>query len=298
MKKKRYVALVVLLIILCSACNNEELYEEFTIQEDEKILLYHIFSEKLGIYDMNTFEWNPLYPQDNIMQYVFQNESSYIVSGHSVENGFVLLKISEDRKNLKKVFELSNSSDYFFPLTDDGSQFYYVLVEDEKDIQKTRESIFTFDENFDIQIIYKSRDKIMSGLIIDRYLYYTVYNQEKDSYSVYTINLDDKEKKPGLIKDNLESRDLFNINNHLYFSSRDKIFNDKQSFEKKMENFFVENLLIQFYDDKNLEPVCTITDIRNNQILNTYKYPVNFAIKDQILYLFTEEQIFELPLGV
>lgn len=65
-----------------------------------------------------------------------------------------------------------------------------------------------------------------------------------------------------------------------------------------MENFFVENLLIQFYDDKNLEPVCTITDIRNNQILNTYKYPVNFAIKDQILYLFTEEQIFELPLGV
>lgn len=298
MKKKRYVALVVLLIILCSACNNEELYEEFTIQEDEKILLYHIFSEKLGIYNMNTFEWSPLYPQDNIMQYVFQNESSYIVSGHSVENGFVLLKISEDRKNLKKVFELSNSSDYFFPLADDGSQFYYVLVEDEKDIQKTRESIFTFDENFDIQIIYKSRDKIMSGLIIDRYLYYTVYNQEKDSYSVYTINLDDKEKKPGLIKDNLESRDLFNINNHLYFSSRDKIFNDKQSFEKKMENFFVENLLIQFYDDKNLEPVCTITDIRNNQILNTYKYPVNFAIKDQILYLFTEEQIFELPLGV
>ena len=114
MKKKRYVALVVLLIILCSACNNEELYEEFTIQEDEKILLYHIFSEKLGIYDMNTFEWNPLYPQDNIMQYVFQNESSYIVSGHSVENGFVLLKISEDRKNLKKVFELSNQVITFF----------------------------------------------------------------------------------------------------------------------------------------------------------------------------------------
>lgn len=235
---------------------------------------------------------------DNLFQYVFENDSEYVVSGHSIKNGFVLLKIGKGRTQLTKVFDLNNNNDCFFPLAHKGGRYYYVLYEDEKNTEQIKRSIFTFDENYKMQKILSTNQLITSGLIIDESLYYTVYEPDKDHYVVYSIPLNEAVKQPQLVKSDLETRDLYNIGNELFFSSRERIFNDKKTFEKKYENFVVGNLLIQMYDDANNDMACSITDMNSNKVINIYKQPINFEVKGRFLYLYCEDNLYEIPVGV
>ncbi|KAJ51191.1 ABC-type transport system involved in multi-copper enzyme maturation permease subunit [Clostridium tetanomorphum] len=303
MKKKLFFLFIIFFIVICSACNNESVNSnaiQYNHQELNKneIFLYNIPEEKLGIYDKNRCEWRPLYPKDNLFQYVFNNESKYVVSGHSIENGFVLLKVDENRKSIRKIFDLNNNNDCFFPLANDNNNFYYVMYEDEKNTKNIKRTIFTFDKNNKIHTILNTNDLITSGIIINGFMYYTVCNPNKESYSVYSIDLSNEgEKKAKIVKSDLETRELYNIDNKLYFSSKDKIFNDDQSFDKKYENFFVKNLLIQMYSDSNNDMICSVMDIKTKKIIDKFKYPINFEVKDNLLYIYCNNNIYKLTIG-
>jgi len=288
---------------MCSACNKSTLIDTSQYENQELdpnrnvIFLYSIPDQKLGIYNKDTYVWTPIYDEDNLFQYVFDNDSFYVVSGHSVDNGFVLLKVGEDRKSISRIFDLYNDSDCFFPLARDDENFYYVLYENEKDKENIKRSIFTFDKDNKMQIVLSTKRLITSGIIINGVMYFTVYEPDKNSYSAYALTLKSPEKEIHIVQSNLETRDLFNVNGELYFSSKDKIFNENQTFDKKYENFFVKNLLIQMYSNKNNDMICTIMDINTREIVNEFKYPVNFEVNGDSLYIYCKGNIYKLQLG-
>ncbi|MMZ59283.1 hypothetical protein D1872_213120 [compost metagenome] len=297
MKSALLFLCTLLVVMTSSACDHEKVrtdpIEDRVVKKDE-FYLYNISEQQLGVYNKENMKWMPLHKEDNLFQYMFNNDSEYVVSGHSIDNQFVLLKLSEDRKNINKVFELSNDKDCFFPLASDGEKFYYVLYEDEKNTEVIKRSIFTLDENNHVELVKRTDDLITSGLIIDQLLYYTVFDPDKEKYSVYSIDLNQKENEPELVKTNLEARELYRIGNELYFSSRDKIFNNKESFEKKSENFFVGNLMIQIYTDPINGLICTVTNVVNKKVMHTFENPINFEVNDNVLTLYCEGHIYKI----
>jgi hypothetical protein len=300
--KKFYVCILLLCLLICTSCkkrdvdNESKLYTDLSVYDD-KIIMYNIPNECLGIYDKKDCSWSKLYNQDNLFQYEFGGNKRYYVSGNSLANKFVLLEVSEDKKTLHKVFSLNNDNDCFFPLANDDNTYYYILYEDEKNSEDVKRSIFTMDKYNKIQKILTSENYITSGIIIDNILYYTVYEASSDDYSVYSFNLGDKKKQEKLIKSNLETRELYNINGELYYSNITSIFNDKQAFEKKDINYVIEHYLVQIYPNKDCDMICSVTDIETREVLGKYKYPINFELQDNIMNIYCKGMINSIEIG-
>lgn len=285
-----------LVVIISTACNNQKEalpFQDKVIQGNERYV-YNVSKQQMGIYNEEKSHWIPLYEEENVFQYVFNQDSEYVVSGHSTNNQFVLLKLNEDRKELNQIFDLNNNQDCFFPLASDGKQFYYVLYEDERNTEIIKRSIVTFDEKNQMKIIRTTHDLITSGVIIDQFLYYTVYDRDQKYYAVYSIDLNDGEKEPKLIKTNLETRELYKMGHELLFSSRDKIFNDKRSFEKKEDNFFVDHYLIQMGAEPGNGLVGTVTNTESKKVIHTFKNPINFELNGEVLKFYCEGQIYKI----
>ena len=303
MRKIVMIVSALLLIITITACNKSseaesDLYSDKMSGENE-ILLYHIAKQQMGTYNKATFQWKPQYDKENVFQYVFGNMSKWVVSGHSIENDFVLLTVSEDQKKIDKVLGMQNNQDAFFPLTDDGSNYYYVLYEDEKNTNEIKRSIFKFDDKNNIEILLSTNEMITSGVIIESTLYYTAYNQKNDRYTAYSFPLNEKgtDVKARVVKRGLTTSELYNVKGELYFSSENKIFNDKRTFNKKDENFFVDHVLVQFNQDANQALVCVVVNTDTNEELGRYQRPVNFEKIDNTIVIYCEDGLFTLDIG-
>lgn len=300
--KKCYVCIFLLCLLICTSCRKEQvdtenkLYTDLSVQ-DNKIIMYNIPNECLGIYDKKDCSFRKLYNQDNLIQYEFGYNKKYYVSGNSIENKFVLLEVSEDKKTLHKVFSLNNENDCFFPLANDDNTYYYILYENEKNSKDIKRSIFTIDKYNEMHKILTSESYITSGIIIENILYYTVYEPSSDDYSVYSINLGDEKKKEKLIKSNLETRELYNINGELYYSNITSIFNDRQAFEKKDINYVIKHYLVQMYSNKDCDMICSVTDIKTREVLGEFKYPINFEIEDNIMNIYCKGMINSIEIG-
>ncbi|SEB26024.1 MULTISPECIES: hypothetical protein [unclassified Paenibacillus] len=301
MKKIGAFLCVIFLMIVITACNKGNDMEanpyKDEVNKENEIFLFNITKQQMGRYNKDSLQWRALYEQDNLFQYVFGHTSKFVVSGHSVENEFVLFDVSDDQKKITKIFDMKNNKDAFFPLADDGQKYYYVLYENEKDTDSINRSVFTFDENNEIQILFNTNEKITSGTIVNSTLYYTVYEPGKDSYTVYSFPLNGTDKQVSVVKQGQPTRELYNFHNKLFFSNENKIFNDTRSFDKKDENFFVNNLLVQIYSDTNQDLICTVMDTENNEMLGRYKYPINFEVKNNTLYIYCEGGIYTLEIG-
>lgn len=303
MRKIVIILSAVLLIITITACNKKSeaesnLYQDKVSGENE-ILLYHLAKQQMGTYNKSTFQWKPLYEKESVFQYVFGNASKFVVSGNSIENNFVLLTVSEDQKKMTKILGMKNNQDIFFPLADDGSNYYYVLYEDEKNANEIKRSIFKLDDKNNIEILLSTNEMITSGVIIESTLYYTAYDQKNDSYTAYSFSLDEKgmNAKVKVVKEGLPTRELYNVKGELYFSSENKIFNNERTFNKKDENFFVDHLLVQFFPDANQDLVCIVVNTETNEELGRYKRPVNFENIDNTLVIYCEDGLFTLDIG-
>lgn len=300
--KRFYVCILLICLLICTSCkkkdidNESKLYTDFSVHDD-KIIMYNIPNECLGIYDKKNCSWKKLYNQDNLFQYEFGCNKRYYVSGNSLENKFVLLEVSEDKKTLHKVFSLNNDNECFFPLANDDNTYYYILYEDEKNSEDVKRSIFTLDKYNKMQKILTSENYITSGIIIENILYYTVYEPSSDDYSVYSINLSDEKKQEKLIKSNLETRELYNINGELFYSNITSIFNDRQAFEKKDINYVIEHYLVQMYPNKDCDMTCSVTDIETREVLGEFKYPINFEIQDNIMKIYCKGMINSIQIG-
>ncbi|UPK44965.1 hypothetical protein [Paenibacillus pabuli] len=300
-KKRLFLFILLLMLIVNTACDSKSgttanQYKD-EITQNNSIFLYNISQQQMGTYDKDSFQWSPLYEQDNLFQYVFDHASNFVVSGHSIDNEFVLLQVSNDQKKINKIFDLNNDKDCFFPLAHDGKKYYYVLYEDEKNTEDIKRSIVTIDQNNNLQKIVSTNEMITSGVIIDETLYYTVYKPEKENYTVYSMLLEDNSQHSMLIKEGLETRELYKFKDKLFFSSESKIYNDEKSFDKKHENYFVNNLLIQIYSDSNNDMICSVINAENKEVLDIYKNPINFEIHNNTLYIYCEGGIYTLEIG-
>lgn len=290
MKKPPYISAIVIMIIMiltgCGEDRPDSIYNEVHLNNDE-ILLYSLMDDRLGIYNTKEFTWSPLYDEANTFQYVFNNDSEYIVSGNSIENGFVLLQRSPDRKSLKKVFELNNDKNCFFPLASNGRDYYYVMYVNEMSEVIERE-IFTFTEDYKINSILKSNNMITAGVILNNHLYYTVYDRLTDNYDLFSMDMLDIGNGSIDLNIELQTRDIFSFQGNIYLSDYDNIYIDSITIKKEYINYIEGDYIIQFYANSQHDIVCTIKKISTGNNVGTFLRPINYEIIDNEIIIYCE----------
>ena len=290
--------LVVLFFLTgCAKVSSEKYqndYKNIEIKNEKEFLLYNVVREQLGIYHEDSCEWEPLYREKNTFQYVFDNDSDYVVSGNSVDNEFVLLKLSDDRKKLVKMFELNDNEKCFFPLAKNDDEWYYVMYAGNEDA-KTDRRIIRFTNEYDIEEILQSDKMITSGTMVGNKLYYSAYDKKSDQYHLYWIDPERDRTEVDMKKETGE-RTVFQYNNEICLSDSDYIYIGKKKIPLKYINYVKEDYMIQFYANKADDMVCTIERISDGKKLGTFLYPINFQFKEHDIVVYCEGKVYHVDI--
>ena len=286
MKKKNLIYIIVsIFILILSGCGKDTESKNNVIPEvsnKDSILLYNEYNSEFAEYDLknNTYE---MLDKDDIFQYSFKDASClYYTSGHSDDNGFVILK--QENNTLKKITAVEKDT-AIFPLAYDkkSNTPYYFEYKDDKEENvddSSHSTVLKIDENGKKQIIAEDVNIGETGVMCNGSIYYSVYDEKKDMFSVYKMDPASGDRQK--IEDNLKTGDLYCSNGKLFFSDEKNIYradNSKIRFTKGSENYFLDDMsiLIQYVvsDDASLSLV--IRDYDNN-ILNTYKDVAGFTV--------------------
>lgn len=154
---------------------------------------------------------------DNQFQYYFKEYDNVFTNGNSISNNFSIIDTSKD--NISDLLTLNNKNQAIFPLTKDKREnLYFSLITYKNDGTDSRE-IFKYDKQenqlIDLNLYI---DHLMDACIIGSILYFTCYNEKAENYDLYQTPLDG-DKKISLVKEGLDTYEIYNLNNELFFKT-------------------------------------------------------------------------------
>ena len=272
----------------CNSSHPEKGYVPET-QNESDILVYNAYESKFISYDPEGKSYIDA-STDNVLQYSFRESGCpYYTSGHSYDNGFVILKY--DNGSLRKI-KTADKDIAVFPLAYDekNDKAYYFRYKDDSDneMESTpRSDVVTVDDDGNEKIIVRDMDIGETGVMCGDMIYYPSYNESEDTYSVY--RLDPETGKTETAVDKVDSGDIYCVEDKLYISDDKYIYpadknNKSKRFDKGAENYFLDGreLMIQYVVSKD-ETLDIVIRNYNNKILSTYKEVAGFEVdKDKI----------------
>ena len=299
MKKRTCYIILLILVFILSGCSKDTGQESNTVPKmvpevsnENFILLYNQYDAEFVEYDPDDNTSEPL-QEENVFQYGFKDIGCpYYTSGHSDDNGFVILK--QENNTLKKITAAEKDT-AIFPLAYDkksNTPYYFEYKDDkeEKVDDSSHSTVLKIDENGKKQIISEDINIGGTGVMCNSSIYYPVYDEKKDTFSVYKMDpaTGDREK----VKDNLKTGDLYCSNDKLFFSDEKNIYRaDDRTvyFTKGDENYFCDDLdiLLQYAtsDEGSRDLI-----IRNydNRILKSYKNTVGVTIDNDTIKIYRD----------
>lgn len=305
MKQTIIICLTIIIIITALGCgkskkidtiNDRMPYESLIENDDFKVILYDRYKQKLVLYSTQTYTIDREINVSNYMQYEFNTPSDYYTTGHSIENGFEIIRIGKN--SIERVYSLKNKKEEaIFPLATNKDKKFFI-----KSIYKDNEFQYSFivsmGDNNDIEEYKNTKGKISFGAILDEKLYYTVYEDGKNNYSLYSLEFYEKDNKPVLIKENLEYPEIYSFKGNLYYSTIDKIICDKDYFSKGALNYFddLNNKLIQLYVDKEGTLLLELVDISTKSVIKKCENVIDFRVSKGKIIIYCHGEIYEVSI--
>ncbi|SHO48337.1 hypothetical protein [Anaerocolumna xylanovorans] len=299
MIKTKHIIFTLILILLLGGCSKapstpkDNIDDLFNINlNDNNKIMYSLMAHRLGIYDLEKKQWRALDDTPNLFQYTFPKEDNYFISGHSLENNYVILKYSGDKLEIVHYME---KDEKIFPLVaNDGTNYYLIQKYTDTDIVESK--IVTFDVNWGAKVLLDNSQRICEGIISGNNLYYTAYEGKNDTYNLYKLNLETNISV--LEQSNLISDDIFLYKNSLYVSDGQNIYNNKNTFTKRAFNYFFDDddILFQVNINKDGDLEYYITDLISMKTLKDKFDIVNFEKKEGSIILYGNGIVNEISL--
>ena len=257
-KRLSFVFTFVIVILYCG-CSAKDVKEGTE-------LFYNPYIQKFVCYNHRYQSNNLLDPTKNQFQYSVDNEDIY-VDGNSFTNEFEIVRLNDN--SLSKIYAFSKNEG-FFPIGKMDGKLYFIHSYYDKNGQEEREKrrLAVFDLNTEkVEDFTNVFGLIDYGAVGKDYIYYTVYNEQKDIYTLMRVKNDDTNQTPEIIKTTVQDGLVLVGGNELYYSDGNRLISEKKEYKKESINFFHHNSLIQCYINSKSQLCIRITNIRNNIVL-------------------------------
>lgn len=155
-----------------------------------------------------------------------------------------------------------------------------------------------FDKNEKKLIEYTNAHGLISyGTVIGNKLYYTVYNEIDDNFSLYSLLRDDFDSVPELEKEDLKDGRIYSQGDVLYFTDKDTIFSDNKEFKNEAQNYFIgENYLVQYQIQNDGSINANLIDTDTGKNVFNAKNIVDFKVTDKEIIFYCYGSIEKYPL--
>lgn len=291
MKKNIIIALLLVLASSFLLFRNYNAYKQSKDLNKENFkLIYNTFEMKFIYYDINNLKsaYNYIKKKDDTnknyitkdyymseksgdIEYSFRTPSKYYTQGSLNDlNNFKILKNIDGY--IEKVYELKeNEADGLFPYTSNDDRVFFLKTYSKKEPYSI---ICEFKDGNLIE--YKnSKGALTKAVVYNDLIYYSNYNDESNLHDIYTIDYNDYNAKPVLFKKDIESSDMYVLNDKIYFSNNKYIYSGEDKFEKASTNYYdiSSNTLIQLdgaEDTLRLKIIDAKTKKNLKEIKNVY----------------------------
>jgi len=284
-----------LLCLVLSACNINDTgnYKSVDIYikpvSKDSILLVDRFSQKMVSYNLKNYNVEKRMNIVNHMIYEFSPQAGYMTAGHSIDLGFEIITINSV---VQTVYSMK-PNEGIFPVAFYGNDYYFIKTQYDKNGIEVDRVLVKFDnENKKLIEFTNAHGLISYGTIIGNKLYYTVYNENSNNYSLYSLLRDDFNSIPELEKENLENGEIYSQGGVLYLTSKNSIISDDKEFKKESQNYFIgENYLVQYQIQKEGELYAVLINTDTGETILTAENIVDFTVSDEEIVFYCDGSV-------
>jgi len=297
MKKIICVLLVALLTVL-SSCSDKNLTtdnnqaDDFTAvkpQTEDSILLINRFTLKMVSYNTKTFTTEISYNNLNDLVYEFDPCCKYYTAGNSSELGFAIFELND--KSFYRVMEIKQNEG-IFPLAYTENHYFFIKYTYDEQLAVIDTALVEYIPSKNQLVEFKNINGLITeGTVIGDILYYTVYDEKNDYYTLYSVLWKDKNATPKMEK-NLECDEIYSQNGELFISNKEYITSETKKFKKESENYFIgSNFLVQYQIQKDAGLYAILTDTQTGEKLFFAENIVDFKLSDSVITFYCEGAI-------
>ena len=235
-----------------------------TIGKNEEVF-YNPFIQNLITYNDQSKEVDLWDPTDNQFQYPTGEEHLYI-DGNSLTNDFTLMKI--DQSEITELYDFPKNEGVF-PIGEKDGTIYFIHSFYQEDGREhlDKRTLSGLDLNTKKVTDFTNAEGLIDyGVVGDEAIYYTVYDDDKDLYSLMKINYSDTGQSPETLKTGLKDGLVLLDGEELYYSDGKSLISDNHEFKKESVNFFYQGSLFQFYSNEKNSLSLKITNLKNDRV--------------------------------
>lgn len=268
-------------------------------KNENEILLYDKYDQRILSYDKNRHEVITKNNTQNYMQFEFNDlKTDIYTTGHSMENHYKIIRKKDD--SVSVLYEMGRD-DAVFPLAYKNDKCMYFLKTsydyDGNEIYKER-VVCKFDiKNRQLKELDCTKGFLTSyGVIIDDWLYLTVFNEEDSDYTLYKMDIHHEDELV-LTGKGLASGEIYSNNGKLWVSDNADIYdyeNDSVRFPKKALNYFYLDHLFQISVNSDGDLELTIINTATGETEYKIDGIVDFRVKNNKVFIYTSETIIEI----
>lgn len=268
--------------MLISGCTkgDEQTRDLLPVCEQEQILIYHQYEEKIISYDQKKKQIASMNLRPNFYQFSFGEDSRVYTSGNSISNNYAIISVHEDRYDVLKEY---GNQEAIFPLASENDIFIFIhsYYDKEGNEYLGQREICQMDYNSSAKklLVYEKLTgfRITHGICIGDTLYFTTYMEKTDSYNLYSIEYMNLNNSPQLIQQGLESPELYEYKGMLITSNHSYIDINGLIYAKKAINYIYKNSLFQIAPNVNGELTFEATNIINGEVYYTVDKIIDFS---------------------
>lgn len=302
--------MVLLILTFLSACgqtkpldNPQEKPQDVVFIEaanENSIILVQRFDGRLISYDTKTQQVNKWMNRYKAF-FIHSNnpEYNYHTAGDSYDYGFSIISVGEKQITVELQMQ-SNEAIHTLAFSEEYLFFIKTLYQEPGVILD--QYVVRYDPAAHNIIEYRNlrelrhdgqRGSISSGAIINDRLYYSIYNEDSDTYSIYEADCADKETMPQIWQDNLEWGDVYSQGQDLYLSDKTSIFCGDKRFPRQAENYFIgDKYLLQYVNTFDARLLGAIIDTETGKtVIQTTNNIMGVKVIDNEIIMYCEGAI-------
>lgn len=315
MRKKRRIKKIILILSWClvvssvTACNKEnfdssddsisnenitsdDMWLPTADNENEKIL-YDYYNGRFVSYDMEKKQVVEENAIDSYFQYAFNVKSNIYTSGHSLAGQYKIIELSDNK--LTELYVMDEDVKKIYPCAADADRGLYYFIE-YFDAEETQRKIVQYKDG-ELYEFVNTEGFLMPGMLIGDNLYYTIWDESKVAYDVYSLDTHDYNSEPVLCMENIDNCDLFYCNSTIYAMSNSCLYNignEEETYEKAAYNFFDDenDILIQISTINSYELGFSVTYLSTGERVDvTSGEIISYEITEDVITIYCSEEI-------